>query len=167
MTLSDYLRSVVRWLASLHAPLGRWSPLAATGLFLAAGFTHERFVYYLAYFSACVILMLFAADIAKSFIDPASFPLRPAPPMSWPMLVFRLLLTGVVGAAYSVGVWVGVGPWLPLLVWPVVLVICFFIAWRNIELWYEQGAEFEEELVEEAQHRQPVKLTIPSQPQVR
>jgi hypothetical protein len=49
----------------------------------------------------------------------------------------------------------------------VVLVICFFIAWRNVELWYEQGAEFEEELVEDAQHRQPVKLTIPSQPQVR
>jgi hypothetical protein len=48
---------------------------------------------------------------------------------------------------------VGVGPWLPFLVWPMILVICFFIAWRNLELWYEQGAEFEEELAEEIQQR--------------
>jgi hypothetical protein len=123
-------------------------------------------VYYLAYLSACLILILFAADIAKSFIDPGSFPLPPAPRMTWPMLALRLLLTGLMGGAYSVSVWVGVGPWLPILVWPVILVVCFFIAWRNLELWYEQGAEFEQELAEEAQHR-TVKLASPSQPQLR
>jgi predicted tellurium resistance membrane protein TerC len=148
----------------LHPPLGRWSPLAATGLFLVAGLTHERIVYYLAYLSACVILIVFAADIAKSFIDPSSFPSHPAPPMTWPMLAFRVLLTGVVGTTYSVCVWVGVGPWLPFLVWPVILIICFFIAWRNLELWYEQGAEFEEELAEEIQQR--AHLSGTTRPQV-
>jgi hypothetical protein len=166
MTLSDYLRRLILWLASLHAPAGRWSGFAATGLFLAAGLSHSVLVYYLAYLSACVILILFAGDLAKSFIDPASFPLHPAVRMTWPMLAFRLVLTGVLGGLYSFFVWAGVGPWLPVLVWPVILVVCFFIAWRNVELWYEQGAEFERELDQES-HRPPAKLITPSQPQVR
>ena len=150
MGLRDHLRSLVRWLASLHAPTGRWSTLVATGLCLLAGLSHLLIVYYLAYFSACLLLMLFAADLAKSFIDPGSFPLHPAPPMSWPMLAFRLLLTAIIGTTYSVCVWVGIGPWLPLIVYPVVLIVCFGVAWRNLQLWYEQGAEFEQELAEEA-----------------
>jgi len=163
MISSDNLRQVIRWLASLHAPTGRWSALVATGLFLAARLSRSIFVYYLAYFSGCLLLILFAADLAKSFIDPASFPSHPAPPMSRPMLVFRVLLTGVVGGAYSVCVWVGLGPWLPLIVYPAILVICLLIAWRNLELWYEQGAEFEQELAEETlRHR--AKTTAPPQP---
>lgn len=161
----DNLRSLIRWLASLHAPTGRWSTLVATGLFLLAGLSHLRLVYYLAYFSACLLLMLFAADLAKSLIDPAPFPLQPAPPMSWPMLAFRLLLTGIVGTAYSVCVWVGIGPWLPLIVYPMILIVCFGIAWRNLQLWYEQGAAFEEELAEAA-HCETAKLSGSSQPQL-
>src|SRR5579859_1976987 len=166
MTLSDYLRHLVRWLASLHAPLGRWSPLGATGLFLAAGLSHLRLVYYLAYLGACVLLILFAADLAKTFIDEGSFPLRPAPKMSWQILTFRLLLTGIMGGGYSLFVWVGVGPWWPPIVWPVILFICFFIAWRNLQLWYEQGAEFEQELAEDAQHHAP-QLPATMNPQAR
>ncbi len=163
MALADYLRSLIRWLASLHAPLGRAAPLLATGLFLLAGFSHSPSVHLLSYIGACVILILFAADIAKSFIDQSSFPLRPAPPMTWPMLAFRLGLTCLVGGVYSVLVWVALGPWIPLILLPVILIICFFIAWRNLDLWYQQGAEFEDELAEET-HRQHAKLTGPSQP---
>lgn len=163
---SDYLRRVIRWLASLHAPTGRWSALVATGLFLAARFTRSALVYYLAYFTACVILILFAADLAKSFIDPGSFPQQPAQRMSRPMLVFRILLTLVVGGSYSVCVWVGLGPWLPLIVYPAIFGICMLIAWRNLELWYEQGAEFEQELAEETL-RQPAKIVSPPRAQVR
>jgi hypothetical protein len=166
MGLRDHLRSLICWLASLHAPAGRWSTLVATGLFLLAGLSHLLIVYYLAYFSACLLLMLFAADLAKSFIDPGSFPLHSAPPMTWPMLVFRLVLTGIVGAAYSVCVWVGIGPWLPIMVYPVILVVCFGIAWRNLQLWYEQGAEFEQELAEEAARTAAHRPGAPN-PQIR
>lgn len=166
MSLSDYLRTLIRWLASLHAPLGRGSPFAASALFLVAGFAHSRLVHSLAYLGACAVLALIAADIAKSFIDPGSFPLRRAAPLTWPIFAFRLLLTACLGGIYSFFVFVGVGPWMPILVWPVILAICFFIAWRNVDLWYEEGAEFEEELAEEA-HRQDLKLTSSSQPQVR
>jgi hypothetical protein len=165
MILSDYLRRLVRWLASLHPPLGRWSPLAATGLCLLGGLSHSHPVYQLAYFGSCVILILFVADLAKSFIDESSFPLRPASPMSWPMLAFRLVLTILTGGIYSLFVWVGVGPWLPLIVLPTIPIICCFIAWRNLDLWYEQGGVFEEELAEEAQ-RQSQKLAGRSQPQL-
>ncbi len=166
MTLSDYLRLVVRWLASLHAPLGRWSPLAATGLFLLAGFSHLQGVHYLAYVGGCVLLVLFAADLAKTFIDEGSFPLHPAPRMTWPMLAFRLLLTGLLGTGYSLAVWVGVGPWWPPIIWPAILFICFFIAWRNLQLWYEQGSEFEQELAEDSQHHAQ-RLPVTTNPQRR
>jgi hypothetical protein len=166
MTLSDYLRRLVRWLASLHAPAGRWSGLAATGLFLVAGVSHQRLVYYLAYLSACVILVLFAADLAKTLIDEGSFPLPPAPKMSWQILVFRVLLTGLLGTGYSFFVWVGVGPWWPPIVWPVIFFVCFFIAWRNLQLWYEQGAEFEQELAEDT-GRHASQLPATTNPQAR
>lgn len=167
MTLGDYLRRVIRWLASLHAPAGRWSGLAATGLFLVAGLSHQRLVYDLAYLSACVVLVLFAADMAKTFIDQGAFPLRPAPKMSWPILAFRLVLTGLLGTGYSFFVWVGVGPWWPPIVWPVIFFICFFIAWRNLQLWYEQGAEFEQELAEETEHWAATHPPRTTNPQVR
>jgi hypothetical protein len=166
MSLGDYLRQLVRWLASLHAPLGRWSPLAATGLFLLAGFSHLRALHYLAYFGACVLLVLFAADLAKTFIDEGSFPLQPAPKTTWPMLAFRLVLTGLLGTGYSVAVWVGVGPLWPPIVWPVILFICFFIAWRNLQLWYEQGAEFEQELADDSQ-RHAARIPVTTNPQAR
>ena len=165
MILSDRMRALIRWLASLHAPLGRWSPLAASVLFGIAGFTHSSFVHALVYFGACVMVVLIAADIAKSFIDQHSFPFRPAAPLTMPMLALRLLLTGAFGGIYGFFVLVGLGPWLPPLLWPVILAICFLVAWRNIDLWYEEGAEFEEELTEE-DHRQHSKLTSPSHPQV-
>jgi len=167
MLMRDNLRRMIRWLASLHAPTGRWSALVATGLFLGARLTRSAFVYYLAYFTACVILILFAADLAKSFIDPGSFPQQPAPRMSRAMLVLRIVLTLVVGGAYSVCVWVGLGPWLPPIVYPAILCICLLIAWRNLELWYEQGAEFEQELAEEKLRQPPSKIGTPPQPYIR
>ena len=167
MTFTDYLRRVIRWLASLHAPAGRWSALVATGLFLGAALSRSAFVHYLAYCAGCVILILFAADLAKSFIDPGSFPQQPAPRMSRAMLVFRVLLTLVVGGTYSVCVWVGLGPWLPPIIYPAILAICLLIAWRNLELWYEQGAEFEQELAEETHRQTPAKISTPPQPHIR
>jgi hypothetical protein len=166
MSLGDYLRALIRWLASLHAPMGKWSPLAATGLCLLGGLSHSRPLYQLAYFGACVIMALFAADVAKSFIDQSSFPLRPVLPTSWPMLAFRLVLTIFMGGIYSILVWVGVGSWMPIIVLPAIPLICCLIAWRNLDLWYQQGAQFEEELAEEA-HRQTAKATAPTQPQLR
>jgi len=62
------------------------------------------------------------------------------------MLAFRALLTLVLGGAYSYMVFIGIGFWTPFVLWPVLFVVCCMVAWRNVEIWYEQGAEFEEEL---------------------
>ena len=41
--------------------------------------------------------------------------------------------------------------WMPLIFLPMIFFACCFVAWRNVSLWYEQGEEFEDALVE-AQH---------------
>lgn len=69
------------------------------------------------------------------------------------MLALRVLLTAVLGSFYSFLVLVGMGPFTPFGFWPLLFVICCGIAWRNVDLWYEEGAKFEEELAEEAQHQ--------------
>lgn len=147
--MGEDFRKLIRWLADLHAPLGRWSPLAATGLFLGSHFLHSTFLRTLAYGGASVLLILIAADIARSFVDPQSYPERSGPgrtALTWPMLAFRVGLTAILGSAYAILVFIGIGPWFPLFVLPVLFVICLLVAWRNVDLWYEQGAEFEEEL---------------------
>lgn len=154
--MGEDFRALVRWLADLHAPLGNWAPLTASVLFAASGLSHFTFLRAIAYSSALVLVILIAADVARPFIDAQSFPDRPVyrrAVLTLPMLAVRLLLTGVLGGIYTFLVFVGLGLWAPFILLPFLFVICSLIAWRNLDLWYEQGAEFEEELAE-AEHRQ-------------
>jgi hypothetical protein len=154
--LGEAFRALIRWLAALHAPLGHWAPLATSGLFAASGLSHSAFLRMIAYGSALALAILIAADVARPFIDAQSFPDRPVyrrAVLTLPMLAVRLLLTGILGGIYTFLVFIGVGLWAPFILLPFLFVICSLIAWRNLDLWYEQGAEFEEELAE-AEHRQ-------------
>lgn len=67
------------------------------------------------------------------------------------MLSVRIMLSLALGSLYSFLVLAGVGLWMPFIFVPVIFLMCCFVAWRNISLWYEQGEEFEDALVE-AQH---------------
>lgn len=158
--MRDRLRAVILWLASLHAPLGRWTPIAASLLFAGAGLSHSGFLRMLAYGGACVLVVLIGADIAKSFIDRHSYPYHGPVTLTFPMLMLRVLLTALLGGFYSFLVLLGLGPFTPFILWPAILAMCCFIAWRNIDLWYEQGAEFEEELKEEEVTRNTVAPNI-------
>jgi Na+/H+ antiporter NhaC len=153
--VGENLGRLIRWLSSLHAPLGRWAPLAGSVLFAGAGLSHSSFLRTLAYSGAAVFVALIAADIARSFIDGHSFPDRskhPAQALTLPMLGVRILLTAFLGAIYTSLVFIGVGPWTPFIFLPVIFIACCFVAWRNISLWYEQGEEFEEALAEAEQN---------------
>jgi len=151
--VGETLLSLIRWLSSLHAPLGRWAPLAGSALLAGAHFSHSGFVRVLAYSGSVVLAILIASDIARSFIDPHSFPDRSRHPdaVSLPMMGVRVVLSIALGSVYSLLVFAGIGFWMPLFFWPAIFVICCFVAWRNISLWYKQGEEFEDALVE-AQH---------------
>jgi hypothetical protein len=140
-----------------HAPLGRWAPLAGSGLLAGTHFFHSGLVRILAYSGSIVLGILIASDVARSFLDTHSFPDRSRHPhnLSLPMLCVRGMLSVALGSLYSFLVLAGVGLWMPFIFVPVIFLMCCFVAWRNISLWYEQGAEFEDALVE-AQHQHNV-----------
>jgi hypothetical protein len=124
-------------------------------LFAGAGLSHSGFLRALAYLGAASLVVLIAADIARSFIDGHSFPdhtKHPAQALTLPMLGVRVLLTAILGAIYTALIFAGVGPWTPFIFLPVIFIVCCLVAWRNVSLWYEQGEEFEAELTE-AEHR--------------
>lgn len=147
------IRKIIRWLSSVHAPLGRWAPLAGAGLVTSTRLFHSGFLRALAYSGAAVLAVLIASDIARSFIDPHSFPdqKRNPAPVSVPMQAVRIVLSVALGGLYSFLIFAGIGLWMPLIFLPMIFLACCFIAWRNVSLWYEQGEEFEDALVE-AQH---------------
>jgi hypothetical protein len=165
--VTENIRTIIRWLSSVHAPLGRWAPLAGTGLLTSTRLFHSGFLKTLAYSVSAVFAVLIASDIAQSFIDPHAFPDRkrnPAP-VSFPMQAVRVVLSVALGSLYSFLIFAGIGLWMPLIFLPVIFLACCFIAWRNVSLWYEQGEQFEEALVE-AQHHEEMQVPQISHPQV-
>jgi hypothetical protein len=131
--------------------------LAGSSLLASAHFFHSGFVRVLACSGSVVLGILIASDIARSFIDTHSFPDRGRHPhnVALPMLSVRIVLSIALGSLYSFLVLAGVGLWMPLFFWAAIFLVCCFVAWRNITLWYEQGEEFEDALVE-AQHERNI-----------
>jgi hypothetical protein len=125
-------------------------------LFAGAGLSHSSFLRVLAYSGAAVFVVLITADIAGSFVDGHSFPDRTkhaAHVLTLPMLSVRALFSVVLGLIYSSLIFAGVGPWTPFIFLPVIFIVCCFVGWRNVSLWYQQGEEFEEALAaEQNQH---------------
>ena len=162
--MGDDLRKLVRWLAALHAPLGHWAPIAASALFAGAGIFHSAFLRFLAYCGASIFIILIGADIVASFVDRHSFPdprTHHCAVLTLPMLIARVMLAAGLGSLYTFLVFVGVGPWTPFIFLPAIFLVCCFVAWRNVALWYEQGEEFEQALAEAEQRKNMAPPKIP------
>jgi hypothetical protein len=142
--------------------------LAGSGLLAGAHFFHSELVRFLAYSGSVVLGILIASDIARSFIDTHSFPDRGrhSSNVSLPMLSVRVMLSVALGSLYSFLVLAGIGLWMPFIFFPLLFLVCCFVAWRNISLWYEQGEEFEDALVE-AQHERNIVPPNIYEPRVR
>lgn len=154
--MDDDLRKLVRKLADLHAPLGHWAPIATSVLFAGAGMSHSAVLRFLAYSGASIFIILIGADIVASFIDRHAFPdphTHHCVVLTLPMLIARVILATALGTLYTFLVFIGVGPWTPFIFLPVIFLVCCFVAWRNVTLWYEQGEEFEQALAEDKDHR--------------
>lgn len=163
--MGENIRKIILWLASLHAPLGRWAPIAASALFAASGLSHSNFLRIIAYVCALALALLICADVARPFVDPHWYPDRPASAhtlLTLPMLFVRVALAGILGGIYTFLVFVGVGFLAPFILLPFLFVICSLIAWRNLDLWYEQGAEFEQELKELQGSQKPESFSTPA-----
>jgi hypothetical protein len=153
--LGKDFRAMIQRLAALHAPLGHWAPIAASSLFAGARISHSGFLRFLAYSGASMFTILISADIVASFIDRHSFPdprTHHCMVLTLPMLIARVMLAAGMGSLYTLLVFIGVGPWTPFIFLPAIFLVCCFVAWRNVSLWYEQGEEFEA-LAEAKDHR--------------
>ena len=161
--MAENIRTIIRWLSTVHAPLGRWAPLAGAALLTSTRLFHSGFLRALAYSASAILAILIASDIARSFIDPQAFPegKRNPAPVSVPMQAVRLVLSIVLGSLYSFLIFAGIGLWMPLIFLPVIFLACCFIAWRNVSLWYQQGEEFEESLVDAEQKKNTALPKIP------
>jgi hypothetical protein len=155
--VGEKIRVLIRWLSSVHAPLGRWAPLAGAGLLTSTRLFHSGFWRTLAYSGSAIFAILIASDIARSFIDPQAFPggKRNPAPVSFPMQAVRLVLSITLGSVYSFLIFAGIGLWMPPIFWPVIFLACCFIGWRNVSLWYRQGEEFEESLADAGEKLTP------------
>jgi hypothetical protein len=132
----------------MHAPLGHWAPLAASALFAAAGLSHSTFLRILAYSLATILALLIAADLARSLLEtePASASRDARPAKHAQVTVLQLVITAVLASIYTYFIFVGLGPWTPFMFVPPIYLLSCLAAWRNVRLWYRQGAEYEIEL---------------------
>ena len=156
------VKTVFQWLLDLHAPTGRWAPFAAAGCFAATNFTHVILLRWLLQGVAGVLVVLIAADLARALMErqpPISVGGIPIPTRNLPINAFQLALTGAAAVLYTVLIFIGIVPISPraaFVLLPVIVVVAWLAAWRNVRLWYTEGAEYEDELNALA-HEQEVK----------
>jgi hypothetical protein len=143
------LKTAFQWLLDLHAPTGRWAPFAASGLFAAGSLTDHASLRVLLDCAAAALALLIAADLARALMErqPAvSVGGRAVSLRRVPVTPFQFVLTGALAAIYTWLIFVGMGPFMPIVVLPIVFLVACFAAWRNVRLWYLQGSEYEDEL---------------------
>lgn len=155
--MGEDFRTFLRWLQSLHAPFGRFSPLVASALFAAARFIPFSLFRFLAYVASSALVLLIAADIASEMLEAGSDD-SGSSPNRVPFTAFQFVLTVIQGAIYTAFIFFALGPLTPIFfIVPVFAVACL-AAWRNVRLWYRQGAEFEDRL-REAEAGESVRLS--------
>jgi hypothetical protein len=147
-------------------PLQRLAPFLGCGLIVAAGFCSSRPLRLLCLSVAVVLLLFVVADFARSLLDNetgnASYQ---GPPAHIPVTLFQVFLTVIVAVTYFFMIFMGIhslfvssGPVLLIMV-PGIMVFSSLAAWRNVRLWYREGADYEQALKEE--EGQSHKLHIP------
>jgi prepilin signal peptidase PulO-like enzyme (type II secretory pathway) len=144
----------VAQIRSWHAPLGRYSPFAASALFAASAFSHSMTLRLLAYGVATILALFIAVDLAHSLLELESPSVERERsrrlryiPVNW----FQFALAAALAAIYTWFIFVGLGPWTPFVFAVLLYPLCYLVAWRNVRLWYQQGADYEEVLKEEAE----------------
>jgi len=149
--VDEKVGNFLRWLQSRHAPLGRVAPLAASALFAVGGLAHSTLLQTLVYILASVIAILIALEIATEILGPDDAErLRRAgqPERRVPLSPFQFVLAAIQAAIYTVLIFAGLGPATPFIFIIPVFAFSSIAAWRNVRLWYREGADFEDRLHE-------------------
>ncbi|HET9181766.1 MAG TPA: hypothetical protein VFP59_06515 [Candidatus Angelobacter sp.] len=153
-SLRQYWNTFAARICACHAPLGRYSPLAASALFAASAFVHSRVFRLFAYTIATILVFLIAVDLANSLLEREPVEVERQRnrhlqyiPVNWA----QCALAAVLAALYTWLIFVGLGPWTPWIFAVLAYPLCCLVAWRNVRLWYQEGVEYEEVLKEEEQ----------------
>jgi 4-hydroxybenzoate polyprenyltransferase len=137
----------------------RWIPIAASVAMFLAHFLQSRLLRTSVLWLSCVVFVLVVRDLAQQFLD-RSYSRRDGASKRIPVTPAQILLAAMLAVVYSFLVAAGLNLFfLPsrltvFVMFPAIFLICGFVAWHNVTLWYEQGAEYEEDLNQLEQEEQ-------------
>jgi hypothetical protein len=161
----DSLNNLAERLSRLFAPVHRFAPLLASALTMAAGLCTVSALRLLMSILAIILFLWIAADFARSLMErETGFASESGPPKEIPVTAAQVGLTAMLGAMYGGMIIAGLHlMFLPhgmlfMFVVPAVFVIAGLAAWRNVRLWYRQGADYEQALREEALESHQVRI---------
>lgn len=164
--MGEDFKELWAWAREKWLPLEPWSPFLASGMTLGAGFCKVRSLRVLLLCLAVGFFLTAAADFARSLLDRDSGNAsNEGPPGRVPVTWQQVVLAAILALLYFFMIFAGFkllflpsGPALVLMIFGV-LVVSVLAAWRNVRLWWREGADYEQALKEEAQI--PHKLRIP------
>jgi hypothetical protein len=146
----ELLLQQLRWGWLRHR---RWMPVVASASVFSLHFFRSR-VLRISLLSISVLLFfLVVSDIAQEFLD-RSYSRFDGPSRKVAVTPAEILLAAILAFVYTLLIALGLNllflpsPITVFVMLPGVFLICCFVAWHNVTLWYEQGAEFEAELRE-------------------
>lgn len=147
-------------------PLRHLAPFAGSGLVVTAGFCSSRPLRFACLSVALILFLFVTADFARSLLDRstgnASYQ---GPPKHIPVTPSQVFFTLIVAAAYFFMIFAGLHGLFEtsgvvfFAMAPGIFLFSTLAAWRNVRLWYRDGADYEQALKEEA--GQSHKLRIP------
>jgi hypothetical protein len=145
----------------------RFAPLLASALTLTAGFCTITALRMSMLLLAIVLFLWIAADFARSLLErETSFASEQGPPKEIPVTPGQIGLTAMLGGMYACMIVAGLHLiffsyrllFMFIVMLPVFFVFACLAAWRNVRLWYRQGADYEQALKEEAAERQTIHI---------
>lgn len=145
----DLLIQRMRWGWLRHR---RWTPIVASALVFSLHFVQSRLLRISLLGLSVLLFFLVVGDIAQGFLDKSY---SEEPSRKLPITPAEILLAGIFALGYSVLIAAGLNllflptPITLFVMLPGVFLVCCFVAWHNVTLWYEQGAEYEQNLKEE------------------
>src|SRR5215471_4347706 len=159
--MGEYWQQALQRIREFCMTFERFTAFIASALTLVAGFCQSRSLRYLCQSVAVVLFLVVVADLARSFLDaglnkPAHWASHQGPPEKIRVSPFQVVLTAALALIYASMIFAGLhtlflsSALMFLIMVPGVLALSGLAAWRNVRLWYREGADYEQALKEEA-----------------
>lgn len=131
----------------------RWVPLWSGVMMVTAGFFPTHSLRVLIYGLGVLFLLVTVVDVALDFLD-RNYPNQPNSRVKAKASAPEIFFAAMLAFIYSFFIIAGMNllflpsPVVVFLIMPAIFLICCAVAWHNVTLWYEEGAEYEEALKE-------------------